>query len=337
MTILRGVLRGVIVNGAEAPAHLRGIVRNGIEVGGSLQGVVGGGVPRTVLEHSDFSVGPSGGLYGFYAQQGIIGDGPDSTTYQITPNSSTKNPPHPGVNPLYVMCVGSLSSTPATGVVAGNFTIQGTPQGHLFGGLRVAGSDGAYIHDVTVKGVPGDAAGPAAGNETMALNMYDANNIHLKNITLLGLDPDGNAVMSTGLGFNFQTGILVENLVVHNAVHGMGVTWWECTSAEMRGADMRNNRKPVNLERCYDGQIDIYDMDVRGYTNSVPATVNSDQGSTRLTFYDPIWDTTTGPFKIGIAPNGYSGNQHQQVSDVHVVISGVDVTGDPSKVYVGSY
>lgn len=300
-------------------------------------------VPYTVADAAVVHAVPdftqSGGNYGWYQAGGsLLGNGPAQTVYEIAPHSSTKKPPDPGVNPLNVICVGSLNSgVQPTGIEVGNFSIQGTPQGHMYGGLRVAASLNAYIHDLLVQGVPGDGAGPNSGNETFGIGMWHANGIHLKNVTIEGTNQQGEIVGATGLGFNFQTGFLVENAVVHNMIYGMGLTLWECTSGVIRGADFRNNRKPLNMEQCSTGKVDIYDMDVTGYTNNVPVTVNSQYGSTALTFYDPVWDATKGPFKIGWAANAYGGKQAQKTSDIHVIIGGKDVTADPKQVYIGGY
>ena len=95
------------------------------------------------------------------------------------------------------MKVGSTnSSTPAQNLNVSDFTLQGTPQGHNYGGLDILYADNPRIHDIKILGpIPGDAPGPPG--ETFVLHTQRTNHPVFTDLLLDGHDTDGTRAAGT--------------------------------------------------------------------------------------------------------------------------------------------
>lgn len=212
----------------------------------------------------------------------------------------------------------------------GGFTLEGTDQGHLYGGLNVGYSRGARIHNLTIKAVPGDAPGPPG--ETFVLALWHTEAASLEQVTLDGRI-GGRPGSATMLGYNFTTGRTVaDNVVAQYGAYGFGVALWRCAGAQVfNGCDFRFNRKAINIEQAIGGSYEFNGCDFRGLTGAAwHAQISAIDTSAVVTFRDPVVDT----YPLRVRTYGtvaLSGKNVQKDTDIRMWIDGRDVTNDPSK------
>lgn len=318
----------------------------GTDSGGSVPGPgpgggegTGVGSPPDVTTFSDFTF--VHGTVGKLLTDVVAGAGIDTTMYEMVPHTSTKagsvpvptsSNPNP-TNPLYLLWVGGQSSSSVpSDIDLGGFTLHATDQGHLYNGLMVAYSNGAHIHDLFIKGVPGNDNEPPG--ETFPLNLWHANNALVEHVTIDGTNDAGTRVSASNIGLNNATGITVRNCKSNYAAYGMGLTGYKCSDITVQDCDLRNNRRPLNFERCGGGFIHITRCDLRGMGHRPHITVNSDQSSAIVVITDPVVDAW--PLRVGVSSHGYLGHpQRQRVSDVTLIVGGVNQTHNPAYLLCG--
>lgn len=291
-----------------------------------------------LIEFIDFSKQKSGMFTG---QNSLVGPGVAYRTYRMKPGSSTKASlvptKKPYLNPYRLIRVGSFSSsTVYTGLEVGGFTLAGTNQGHLYGGLLVGYSWGTRIHDLRITGIPGNSYTPPG--ETFSLALYHANGARLYRVGIDGRDATGTPVAATLFGINDCNDVVLTSCWGHHARYGMGISVWDSSNITLNGMDLRNCRHPINFENAHSGLMRIVSPDMRGQTDTGPQiTVNSNIASTKVVISDPRVDSW--PLRVGVDVSGrlYQGKpQLQRVQDISVYIAGVNVTGDRSKVRIGN-
>jgi hypothetical protein len=300
----------------------------------------GGAVPSTAPSTqllSDFGQQYSG-LYTASGQ--LLGAGVDSTVYLLPPHTSTKTDPSTGSNLLNLMRAGGMGADRAATVNVGGFTLEGTDQLSslaAYGGMLVGYGTGSTIHDLKVTGIPGYSSAPPG--ETMALSLWHSDSASLRNVTLDGdRSGDGAQVGATLLGYNYTTGThTISNLKATNARYGFGIAMWKASGSYTfdGGCNLSHNRKAINIESSIGGTVYNFNgCDFRGTTGApFVAQVTSIDSSSKVYFRDPVVDSW--PLKVNCyGPAALGGTNKQLDSDIHLIIHGVDVSGDPTKLQI---
>lgn len=257
----------------------------------------------------------------------LLGAGVGVTTYQIPANTAKVTAPTSGTNQLYLIrCAGINSTGTVTDPEIGGFTVQGTPQGALYNGLMVQYSNGAHVHDIAISDVPGDASSPPG--ETFSLNLWHANDALVERVSI-----DGGTVAATLFGINSCTGIQVSGYTGHNSIYGMGIAIWDSGDITLTDCDLSSCRHPINVEQAHPGTMRFTRPNLTKQRDTgPPMTVNSAIGSTLVYITDPIVDKW--PLQCAVAPMGTMGNhgiRTQNPADIHLILNGVDVSSDPTK------
>jgi hypothetical protein len=169
---------------------------------------------------------------------GIWGSGVGVTILQMAPNSSTKGSMVAGIaafdtNPCEMMRVVHSN------FVLKNLQINGTSQGHAYGGVQIGDGSvqyqtGVVIDTVKIVGVPGTSNFPPGETFMMDLNWNDAAQI-------LNCEFDGAGVSGANLGFNHCKNSYVADTYTHDSGHSHGIAWWRCTGAETLRVRSENN------------------------------------------------------------------------------------------------
>ena len=276
----------------------------------------------------------------FLASGQLLGDGVDRTIYRPSAHTSTKRAPSTGTNQLKLIRAGGLSSGNPTAVDIGGFTVEGTdqlPSLQAYGGIVVGYGTGSRVHDVKVTGIPGYASRPPG--ETFSLALFHADAATLTNVTLDGYrTSDGAQVAATLLGYNYTTGVhRITNLKANHALYGFGLAMFQASGTYTfdGGCDLSDNRKAINIEQSIGGTVYNFDgCDFRGTTGApYVAQVTSINSSSQVYFRDPVVDSW--PLKVNCySPSALSGANKQLDSDIHLIIHGVDVSNDPTKLQI---
>lgn len=275
-------------------------------------------------DFSDFTGGAQ--QFGFLLWQtasqgpkGLLGSGKTATVFQMRANSSTQAgqvPPQSsftsgGTNPLYLM-------RGDNGVVLSGFTLAGTPQGHLYGGLQLYYANGSQVSDVLVKGIPGDDS--ANPGETFSINLFRAAGAHLDRLEIDGRDANGTKVGASGLGINFGSGAVVTDLYAHDLAYGHGVASYTTDSPTFVRPVVTGGQRGLNFERVT-GTVKITQPNLTGQAE-VPIAIASDTGSATYEISDPV---LAAGQKLVVRVTGYMGNARtQDPASVHLLVGGVE-------------
>lgn len=290
-----------------------------------------------VREFADFTSQSSG----MYVRGNLTGDGVDRTTLRMKPRSSTKTAPTTGTNQLHLIRAGgglNQSVTLAGGDVGG-FTLEGTDQGHLYNGLMVPWSTGVRVHDLHIKGIPGNSSAPPG--ETFSLNLWHANESRVERVKVDAKNAAGQSVGASLIGLNDCYGSTLTDVEATGTTTGFGIAIWQCSDVKIRGGNFRNNRRAINTENMRGGTFEYDRCDMSGQTAGGPHIVFATAiASSKLIVRDPILAPGEWPLRIGVPTLGSNydagrGPHVQRVEDVKVFIGGVDVTNDKTKVRVG--
>jgi hypothetical protein len=268
-----------------------------------------GTTPLETVTFSDFTA--AGGTIGLmlpatgYTGQGIVG-----TTLLMKPHTSTKTAPSSGTNPLRL-----LRTNPGTGGKFGGFTLQGTEQGHLYGGLLVTGQTSATVTDLLVTGIPGNSGAPPG--ETFGVATWQCNGVTLTRVEVDGRNTTGVRVGASGLACNSDKNIQWIDCHVHDHEYGMP-TCWETVNFTTRTLRSINNVRGVNHERA-SGVIRHYSPVLQldpTKANLMHMSFNSDIADCPdIEIHDPTW--SGGPAAAGGAlaftiGDSYPGGKWQQ-------------------------
>lgn len=293
---------------------------------GSVPATVNGVSPSAVVsfpggtfDFADFTGGAS--QYGFLlwksgtvGPNGLAGSG-RSTVFQMRPGTSTQAgqvPPQStfssgGTNPLYLMRADNAAQL-------SGFTLAGTPEGHLYGGLMLYYASGSQVSDVLVKGIPGDNS--ANPGETFSVNLFRAAGAKLDRLEI-----DGAGVGASGLGINFGSGAVVTDLYAHDLRYGHGVAVYGSADVTIVRPVVTGGIRGLNFERT-GGTIKIDHPNLTGQAE-VPIAVANDQGSATVNIYDPI--LAAGTSKLVVNVTGFAGNPRtQDAAAVHLFVGGVE-------------
>ncbi|USH44487.1 glycoside hydrolase [Microbacterium phage Cassita] len=271
--------------------------------------------------------------YGFRVliANGVLGSGRSWTTFQMTPMSSTQagrvpvsNPPTSNgqVNPLRLMRVGWEDN--ANPVEVGGFSLLGTNQGHLYNGLEIYRvKPGSTVHDILVKGIPGDLS--REPGETFSLSFFrceatSGNPVQVSNVEIDGRDSTNTLVAASGVGVNFGTNLQFTNVNSHHMkmAHAYALyetsnlTFTNCraTDTEINGFNFENVSGTVTMTQCVTTANKGYHLGI--FTNTGGAVYN---------IIDPVFDGT----KLRIRCTGYNGGSRtQDTADIHLFVDGVE-------------
>lgn len=276
----------------------------------------------------------------------VAGLGRDLTVYRMAPMTSTHAAMVPlqaagGTNPLSMLVVGGdNASHVVTGIDLSGFALHGTPQGHYYNGLRVGYSTGAKLRNILVKGIPG--GGAANPDETFSVNLWHANGAQVNGVVVDGTDDTGARVAASGFGINNLDGATITACAAHGTKYGNAITTYKCTNVVYVDNDWTGCHKPMNWEQNAGGVFRVIRNDLRRPDHLPHMTINSNLGSSKLIITDPIVDAW--PLKVGIKLKSptvdglYLGKpQTQKVSDVQLIVGGVDVSADPKYLLAGNY
>jgi hypothetical protein len=175
-------------------------------------------------------------------KRGLAGPG----VVTIKPMSSTKASTVPTAagttNSLYLVRTAKGVAALFTG-----FTLQGTDQGHLYGGLMLDHTVGAQLTDVLVAGIPGNNGAPPG--ETFGVNDYGGNGTVFTRVEVDGRNLAGVRVGASGLATNSASNVTWIDCYVHDHAYGMP-TFWQTVNITTRNLRSINNARGINHERA---------------------------------------------------------------------------------------
>lgn len=232
-----------------------------------------------------------------------------STLIKMTSNTSTKAAAvaalAPGsTNPYHLLAIGSGSGRGGGPVIKWeDFTLVGTPQGHVYGGLRMNyGAIGSVMRNVKITGIPGNDSTPPG--ETFAANLYNCLNVVVDNCEFDGrLNETGSPVTASMLGLNNADHHTVVDTTFKYCGPGFPVAAWQCTDGDYTRCTFdHNNRVPIHIENC-DGVWNFRDCiwtnsDPTEYHGVFAASANWASGEAVINIYDPVYDDIRGDGKF---------------------------------------
>lgn len=265
-------------------------------------------------------------------------DGKGVQIYRMVPKSSTKaskvpvpNPPtdpNP-TNPFYLASVGNIEGTTLLeGVDLSFFLLDGTDQGHYYGGLMARFTKNMKITGAFVLGVPGIGGEPPG--ETFSINVWHALGALLENCGC-----DGRGISSSLFGLNNAEQTILRGCTGRGNRGGTALTSWKSGGITVDDFDARGSHRGFNIEQPT-GAHTYNRPDLRGTQGLPHFTCNSNERSIPLTIRDPRLDQW--PLLVGVDTSGkpfYGKKQLQRKEDVHVILNNVDVTKDPKMVKFG--
>lgn len=239
----------------------------------------------------------------------LIGAGPDRTLFEVAAKTSTHAADipttFPDTNQLDVLRIAG------SGTVLRGFGIRATDQGHLYNGLRVGRVTGLRASDITVTGIPGDAASPPG--ETFGINDYRTVGSEWSHVLV-----DGAGVGASGFATNSSRDVTICDTVSKHNRFGMGFAFWQ--SSGIRCVDCTaedNGRAGFNFERVT-GTNELVRPVARGNTYGV--RISNDLASGTFRIIDP--QLTDGHFTVTVPYRYNHAVNQQRLSAITLVIDG---------------
>lgn len=232
---------------------------------------------------------------------GLAGSGIGQTILQMVPNTSTRSglvpnqSQAPATNPLYL-----LQADGGSNQLFQQFTLQGTDQGHIYGGFALSHSTNGTIQDILVQAVPGDRNAPPG--ETFCINVWQGSGMIGNRIEVDGRDSNGSRIAASPFGYNSHSGSTLTDCYFHHALAST-FTYWQthdCVTYNVRSEHNGNGvtgqtAHGINHERAYSithhNPTVLPLTDTNGNT-SYHMSWNSDvsQYVGQLTVYNPTFD-----------------------------------------------
>ncbi len=219
--------------------------------------------PADVFQFSNFSQASSSATYGFGlwipVNVGIAGSGKGvgGTSFQMVPNSSTKQAPTSGTNELQYWNIQHTGSNPVVPVVANwygqHFSLIGTEQGHLYNGFKIQHANGGKLVDVYVEGMPGNNSAPPG--ETFAINVNNSADFTCERVEVDGRRTRQGGTLSIGAspwGANSAARTILRDCYFHDSYASMP-TFWQSPGFQTFGLRSVDNRVGVNHENTKGG------------------------------------------------------------------------------------
>ncbi|MBW4043113.1 MAG: hypothetical protein HIU86_13500 [Acidobacteria bacterium] len=240
---------------------------------------------------------------------GMIGSGSSTTTVSLVPNTSTRASDVPRVfpqtNQLSVLRVAGGAR------VLQGFTVRGTPQGHLYNGLRIDGVVGLRAADIRVVGIPGDSSRPPG--ETFGLNDYKTSGSEYARVEV-----DGAGIGGAGFGVNGSRDIRICDTSSHGNGSSHGFAFWQTNGIKLIDCSADDNGfSGFNFERV-SGTVTLVRPEAHG--NRFAMRIASDQASAKVTIIDP--HLTDGYWTVTLPRTFYGAANRQRRSDITLIIDG---------------
>jgi hypothetical protein len=282
------------------------------------------------FEFVDFAPNGYGCLF-WVNVSGVRGSGVDKTVFRMKPNTSTaagkvpaQGPPGGDLtNPLWLMRVGGAPNPPLAVQLSG-FTLEGTPEGHLYNGLQLYWASGSALNDIKIKGIAGNNG--ANPGETFGIGTYHGSNLTFKHVEIDGTDSTGKVVAASHLGLNFSSEVTVEDSWFHHAAFGSGITAYQDTGSHVytrvRSSD---NRAGFNFEQCSNGTVTLNNVEISN-TPLAHIIADSSLGSLKFVITDPILEgkPASATNKLRFTNHlDYWGKKQLQLRDATLIVNGV--------------
>jgi hypothetical protein len=237
----------------------------------------------------------------------LKGAGKTSTVIKMNNYTSTKASAVSALvlgntNPYHLLKIGSGSGRGGGPLIKfEDFTLTGTPQGHVYNGLRMDyGASGSVLRNVKVTGIPGNDSTPPG--ETFAANLYDCLNVIVDNCEFDGrINGTGSPVTASMLGLNNSDHATITDTTFKYCGVGFPLAAWQSTGGNLTRCTFdSNNRVPVHIENC-DGVWNFYNCtwtNTREFHGVFAASANWASGEAVYNFYDPVYDAFKGDGKF---------------------------------------
>lgn len=274
-------------------------------------------LPKGTTMLRDFSRGS------YYARLGAVGEafsgsgrGAGGTLLRLAPHSSTRRKSVPtkkgSTNPLYM-----VKMLGGAGLKIHDFAVEGTPQGHLFGGLRLDKSASPELYELCITGIPGNS--DINPGETFLENLWRCSNVSVHDTEL-----DGGGIGASGLGLNTCSGLAhVARLTAHDLKYCKGIAvWMHDGDIVIDDYESLNNAFAIGLERS-DG---VVTMNRPKFVNSRRADVHlandgGQYGRTKLLIRDPRLKPGQ-KVKVLLSKTELGRPNKQTASDVSLTVNG---------------
>lgn len=237
----------------------------------------------------------------------LKGAGKTATVIKMNDNTSTKAQavaalPLRSTNPYHLLKIGSGSGRGGGPVIKlEDFTLTGTPQGHVYGGLRMDyGAPGSVMRGVKITGIPGNASSPPG--ETFAANLYNCLEVAVDGCEFDGrANETGSPVTASMLGLNNADRHTVTDTLFKFCGVGFPIAAWQCTDGNyLRCTFDSNNRVPIHLENC-DGVWNFRDCvwkNTKEFHGTFATAAKYGSGVATVNIYDPGYDNFKGDGKF---------------------------------------
>lgn len=284
---------------------------------------------KATFEFTDFQANGYGLLF-WTNVYGVRGSGSKNTVFQMKPNTSTakakvpaqpdKNKTDGSTNQLYFLRGGGNGDATPRPTVYSGFTIQGTPQGHMYNGMISYQERGGSIDDVVIKGVPGDSS--VNPGETFSLNLFRTNDKKVTNLEIDGRDQSGNIVGASGIGLNFANNFDISDSYIHHSNFGAGITAYQCTGV-LNYTRVRSEQHKVvayNFEGCnVVANLRSCTFLQSPWAHMIVDAINVGASSV-INIYDPVYEGS----KFIVNIHSTTPGQRQKASDIHLFVGGVE-------------
>lgn len=294
---------------------------------------------RGLYTFSNFSQGTPPYAYGLYVaaakSYGINGPGTlADLVLEMVPYSSTMASyvPTSGTNQLYLVRIGGTGGPTVT---VQDFTLNGTPQGHLYNGFWLYYAAGAQASDILITGVPGNSDSPPG--ETFPFATYNSPNAVLSNIEVDGRDWStgvaGAKVSASNMGINNSNGVSLTSINTHHTGYGHGIAFYESSNLTVTSVTSTDNDKNgMNFEEA-GGTINIYQPTLLRNSGShlcFNASTSKTPGGAIVNIYDAVFDGPLLTIEHGTTYTGSGASnpaQSQKAANIHnwVTTNGVYV------------
>jgi hypothetical protein len=267
---------------------------------------------------ADFGVAAEGRQVGaVLPATGLTGRGVTASVLRMTDRSSTMAGRVPSddtdeANPLDLVLVAGAAPT------LRGFTLQGSPQGHLYNGVRISRTRGARITEVRVAAIPGDYH--ISPGQTFGISDWQGDgNVYTD------VEVDGAGVGASGIGITDSADVTVRRAQVHDNPFGAGIAVRQTTGVTLIDVRTARNRTGLSLERV-GGDVVI----TRPVFHDIAAHdlfVSSDLAATaRITIADPVL-AIGARLRVKLPAKQLGTPNTQRRGDLTVTRNGVDVTG----------
>lgn len=326
--LLKGTMHRLAVGSAVATLTAAGWTNEGVKFhafGAStlpLSSVLASGVlGNATYTFSDFTVFKEEHWVGAVLPRGgLTGQGEANSIVRMDPMTSTKAgevPPRDSgeVNPMDMLMLSGTAGSMASPTFSG-FTLHGTPQGHVYNGLRTNYTRGARFSHVKVVAVPGDYY--INPGETFGINDWQGHGN-----TYTDIEVDGAGVGASAIALNSSEDPVVTRAYLHDNPYSAGVAAWQTRNVTLTDVRTIGNRTGLNFERV-SGSVVLTRPTILGNPEQ-DLFIGSDWGSATYTITDPVL-AAGAKLRIRLPATELGSPNKQRREDIKVIVNGADVT-----------